>query len=93
MLITLLGIVMLVRLLQPLNASFLKLVTPSGMVYLVRSFPIKRISFPLSIRHSPSSDAYLLSMTIFVAPSFCASSYSSRVDIIKVMSETPNFLK
>ena len=83
------------RLLQPLNALSPMLVTLSGMVHSVKSFPIKRISFPLSIRHRPSLDAYLLllSMANFVAPTSCASSYFWGVDTMKVMSETPKFLK
>ena len=59
MLVTLLGIVMLVRLLQPSKAPPPISTTPSGMVYVVRSCSTISMSLPSTIRQRPSSDAYL----------------------------------
>ena len=50
--------VMLVRLLQPLNASSPMLVTLLGIVYSVIPFAMNILSSPSMIRHLPSSDAF-----------------------------------
>ena len=50
---------MLVRLLQPLNASYPMLVTLLGMVYSVIPFAMNILSSPSMIKHLPSSDEFV----------------------------------